>query len=193
MGAVRGEGEAARPMRRVWETIVGRRLGFALVVCATLALLAPAGAPRPAPDAAHAGTVPAGFQETTVISAASRIRRLFASPPTGASSSPRRAASSRSSTASRTRRRRCSPTSARTSTTSGTAACSGWRSHPELPGRRRTSTSSTRYDHVGDVGSRAPRWGARGELDRARPRPGRRPTAAWSAAASRVSRRRATS
>ncbi len=122
-------------------------------------------------------------------SAASPSPPPSASLRTGGSSSPRRAGSSRSSTTSPTRRRRSSPTCAPRSTTSGTAACSGWRStRTSRPSR--TSTSLYTYDaadrrHGPALG---PAWRhVRRLSDPAR---ARRATAASSAAGSRGCRRR---
>ena len=54
-------------MRRVWGLGLGTRTAAAASVLASIALLAPSGAPPPAPSAARAAP-PAGFTETTVFS-----------------------------------------------------------------------------------------------------------------------------
>ena len=89
---------------------------------------------------------------------ARRTRPRSASPTTGASSSPRSAAACSSTTRSPTRRRRSSPTSRRRSTTSGTAACSAWRSIPTSPRAARTSTCSTPTTRTRPART-VPRWG----------------------------------
>ena len=96
----------------------------------------------PMASAALAGTLPAGFNETTVWSGLGNPTVIrFA--PDGRVFVARRAGSSTSSTTSATRRRRSSPTCATRCTTSGTAGCSGSRStrssRPAVP----TCTSST--------------------------------------------------
>ena len=55
-------------MWRVGPRTVARRSVWVTVAIAGLALLAPSGAPPPAPQGADAATLPAGFQETVVFS-----------------------------------------------------------------------------------------------------------------------------
>ena len=81
--------------------------------------------------------------------------RSSSSRRTAGSSSPRSAASSRSSTASPTRRRPSSPTSAPRSTTTGTAACSAWRSPPNFPTNPYVYVL---YTYDAPIGGTAPSW-----------------------------------
>ena len=76
---------------------------------------------------ARAGTVPAGFTDSVAM-AGWRIRRPCGSRPDGRVFVAEKSGLIKVFDASPTRRRRSSPTSGRRSTTSGTAACSGWRS-----------------------------------------------------------------
>ena len=120
--------------------------------------------------------------------------------PTGASSSPRRAGSSRSSTVPDTTPSLFTDLTddgtpnnvlARTSTTSGTGGCSGWRSI--RTSRRRPYVYVLYTLRRGDRRHRAALGYPRASRTAARPRPARPRTAASSAAASHACRPPATS
>ena len=55
-------------VRRGGVATVFGRLALVLVATGAFALLAPTGAPRPAPEGAEAATLPAGFEEVVVFS-----------------------------------------------------------------------------------------------------------------------------
>ena len=111
-----------------------------------------AAASRP-PAAPRAGRLPGTTVWTGLVNPTS-VR----SPTTAACSWPRSAAASSSTTRSRTRRRPCSPTSRRPSTTSGTAACSAWRSTRDFTNGR--PYVYVLYTYNKDPSSpTVPRWG----------------------------------
>ena len=113
------------------------RMVVALLCAAIVGMLVPVGA--------SASTLPAGFEETTVLpAAAARSRRTSRSRPTGVCSWPRSPESSGRSTVSTTRRRRCSPTCARRCTTTAPVGCcrSWW---TRASRRSRTCTCTTRW------------------------------------------------
>ena len=119
-----------------------------------LILLAPSGTPPPAPSNAYASSLPSGFTETTAFSGLTNptvVRfatdgRVFVAEKCGPDQGVRQPVRHDADDLRRP--------DARTSTTSGTAACSGWRSI-RTSRRSRTSTSCTRYDAglVGGIGA----------------------------------------
>ena len=120
------------------------------------------------PAAAHAATLPTGFQETVVFSGLTNptaVRfaadgRVFVAEKSGLikvfDDLDRPDADGRS------------PTCARTSTTSGTAACSAWRSTPNFPADPYVYVL---YTHDAAIGGIAPRWGIAGRPSDACPTP----------------------
>ena len=172
-----------------------RRLLAAAVCLAALALPAEAGAASDAkgsafdpglPDAGFStlAIVPSGFQESVAFSGLTNPTAVrFA--PDGRVFVAEKGGLIKVFDGLGTRPRPSSPTSAPTCTTSGTAACSAWRSTRSSPRAGRTSTSSTPTTPR-SAGRRA------AGVTPAPRRRGPRPTAASSAAGSRGSSATAT-
>ena len=147
-----------------------RRTAWLSIAIGVFALLAPSGGPLPAPESSQAATLALGFQETTVFSGLTNptvVRfasdgRVFVAEKSGLI----KVFDSLSDTTPTVVRR----PARRTSTTSGTGACSGWRSI-RTSRRRPTCTCSTPTTTCS--AAPRPRWGtAGGDSDAARTRPG---------------------
>ena len=142
-------------------------------VFVAFALLAPSGAPPPAPQPADAATLPSGFTETTVFSGLTnptvvrfagrraRVRRREERADQGLRQRPRPDTDGLR----RPQHDGRTPDNvlATTCTTSGTAACWGWRCIPNFPTTPYVYVLYT-YDHA--IGGTAPRWGTPARLGR---------------------------
>ena len=144
-----------------------------MAAASVVALLGPGAAPPPGPESVEAATLPSGFVETTVFSGLTNptvVRfasdgRVFVAEKSGLikvfDNALRHDADRRS------------PTSGRTSTTSGIAGCSAWRS-------TRTSRPTPyvyvlyTYDHILGDTAPAPKWGTPGATSDGCPTPARR-------------------